>query len=154
MCATCNQLFVVFVQDGHVHTIFRTETMIMQSRPFPNLVGESLLHFTEGRARVTSRAGPVDVWVFGGIPFLLGNRDDAEVVQSRHCRGHWAPYRAPSGFLPHVGSCGGPRACDVNLPKSVPQFLALKLKPSPKLVQRKPDTWVHILSQSGSVGSW
>ena len=65
----CNQLFVMFVQDGHVYPIFRTETMIMQSRLFPNLVGESLLHFTEEKAGVTTRVGPVDVWVFGGIPF-------------------------------------------------------------------------------------
>ena len=69
MCTTCDQLFVVFVQDGHVQTIFRTETMIMQSRLFPNLVGKSLLHYTEERARVTTRVGPVNVWVFGGIPF-------------------------------------------------------------------------------------
>ena len=72
MCATCDQLFVVFVQDGHGHTIFCTETMIMQSRLFPNLVGKPLLHFTEARARVTPRVGPIHVWVFGGIPFPQG----------------------------------------------------------------------------------
>ena len=42
MCTTRDQLFVVFVQDCHVHTIFRTETMIVQSRLFPDPVGASV----------------------------------------------------------------------------------------------------------------
>ena len=69
MCATCNQLFVVFVQDGHVHTIFRTETMMVQSRLFPDPVGEYLLHFTEERAGVATRVRPVYVWETAGYHF-------------------------------------------------------------------------------------
>ena len=147
MWTTCDQLFVVFVQDGHVHTIFRTETVVMQCRLFPNLVVKSLLHLTQERSRVTTRVGPVNVWVLGGIPFPRRNRDDAEVVQGCHRRGHWAPYHTPSGFLPHISSRSGPRTCDVDLHLSVPHFFALELKPSTKLIKRKPDSWVSVLTK-------
>ena len=82
----------------------------------------------------------------------MGNRDDAEVVQGCHGRRHWGLNHAPSGFLPHTSSRGGPRTSDVNFLLSVLHFFALGLEPSPKLVQRKPDTWVPVL-QSGSVES-
>ena len=51
-------------RTGHVHSIFRTETLVVQCRLFPNFVGESLLHFTEERARITTSAGPIDIRVF------------------------------------------------------------------------------------------
>ena len=86
MCTACDKLFVVFVQDCHVDSIFRTETMMVQSRLCPDPVEEPLLHLTEERARVTARVRPVNVWVFGGIPFPRGGWDDAEVAQGRHCR--------------------------------------------------------------------
>ena len=43
----------------------------MQCRLFPNLVGEPLSHFTEERARTATSVGPVDIWIFSGVPFPL-----------------------------------------------------------------------------------
>ena len=48
-----NQLFVVFEQNRHVYSMLRSL--------LPNLAGKSLLHFTEGRARVSAGVGPVNV---------------------------------------------------------------------------------------------
>ena len=148
MRATCNQLFVMFVQDGHVHPIFRTETMIMQSRLFPDLVRESLLHFTEERAGVTTRVSLVDVWVFGGIPFPRRDRDDVEVVQGSHCCSHWAPNHTYSIWTSSsYWQTQPPKPGDINLRKSVLHFLTLKLEPRTKLVQREPDTRVPIFTK-------
>ena len=137
----------MLVQYGHVNSIFSTKTMIMQRRLFPNLVGESLLHFTEERAGVTARVSRVDVWVVGGVPFPRGNRDDIEVVQGSHCCSHWAPNHTPSGLLPHVGRCSGPGPGDVKLREPMLQFFSLELEPSPQLVQREPDAWIPFLSE-------
>ena len=142
MCATCEQLFVVSVQDRHVDTIFRTETVMVQCSLFPNFVGESLLHLIEERVRVTTRISPVYVRIFSWILFPRRGWNDAEVVQGRHCRSHWPLNHAPSGFLSHIGRGGSPSTGDVNFPKSVSHFLALEFEPGTKLIQRKPDSWV------------
>ena len=74
MCTACDQLPAVFMQDCHIHTIFRNETMAVQRRLFLDLAGESLLHLTEERARVTTRVGQVDVWVFSGGTISTGRQ--------------------------------------------------------------------------------
>ena len=147
MCTTCDQLFVVFMLNRRVDSSFRTETAVMQCRLFANLVGESLLRFNEERARVTTRVGPVEVWVFSWILFPRRGGDDAEIVQGCHRCRHRASNHAPFGFFSHFGRSGSPRTGDVNLFQSVLHSLALELEPSSKLIKRKPDSWVSALAK-------
>ena len=50
-------------------------------------------------------------------------------------------------FFLILAAAAAQRPSDVNFLLSVPHFFALELEPSPKLVQRKPDTWVPVLSK-------